>query len=318
MSSAVCTLFEGHHHYGVASLTNSLYNQGFRGIVYAGYHGELPFWAGAAKQNSDIDWVNASVLEVVEGLAIYFLPLDTPYHLSNYKPNFMLKLWSSLASKAEGMFYFDPDIILTATWASLEDWIGCGVALCEDVNSPLAMYHPMRSAWRRYFEPKGFTLRFKEAIYANSGFIGISRLDRGIIETWKLVQEAMAPAIGGLNRSAFTKNANEIPPFPFYNSDQDALNAAIEAWDGKVSFVDKTAMAFVTGAPIMPHAIGRDKPWLWNPLLQALRGLKPRAVDRDYWDAASGPIKAQTPAKIWRRKLGIQVAGLICRFYSRK
>ena len=56
----------------------------------------------------------------------------------------MLRLLSGPASDAEAIYYLDPDIVVTAPWSTFDNWTGCGVALCEDVNSPLLKYHLRR------------------------------------------------------------------------------------------------------------------------------------------------------------------------------
>ena len=319
MSSAICTIFEGHYHFGVAALANSLYTQGFRGALYAGYRGEIPRWASSAKQNNVLDWPGNSTLEVAPGLELHFLPLNTDYHLTNFKPDFMLTLWQSVAGEAEAMFYFDPDIVVTTPWSLFEEWITCGIALCEDINSPLAQYHPMRVAWRRYFEPKGFSLKFKEAIYANGGFIGVSIKNRGFISRWQMLQEAMAPAIGGLNRSSFTALNYPLPFDPFGKTDQDALNATVEACENEIfSFVGQEGMSFKPGVPLMSHALGKNKPWLSQYLIQAINGQSPRTVDRDYWQASKGPILLYSPSLIRAKIIAIKIAALIGRFYRIK
>ena len=317
MNSSVCTLFEGNYHYGVAALVNSLYTQGYRGQIYAGYRGELPFWSTGGITNSNLSWPNCYTLQVADGLELHFLPLDTHYHFTNYKPDFMLQLWSTLASEAEALYYFDPDITVTAPWSVFEEWVACGVALCEDVTSPKPMHHPIREAWRRYFSTKGFSLTFKEAFYANGGFIGVSKKNRNFLATWQALQEAMAPAIGGLGNSFFVTMQSALPFAPFSIPDQDAMNAAVEAWDGPVSFVDKGGMAFISAASLMSHAIGKWKPWVRNSFARAIAGEPPRRADRDYWRSANGPIISQSTQIIKRRLLGVQFAALIGRFYKR-
>src|SRR5258707_1207637 len=151
MKSVICTLFERDYHNGLAALTNSLYRNGFRGPIYSGYKGALPAWCSKAKENTQFVWAGSTTLFVAEGIEIYFLPLETEYHLTNYKPDFMLRLLNGPAAGTEAIYYLDPDIVVTAEWSIFDDWIECGVALCEDMNSPLPENHPRRVGWRNYF-----------------------------------------------------------------------------------------------------------------------------------------------------------------------
>ena len=318
MKSAICTLFEGSYHYGVAALVNSLYSQGFRGQFYAGYRGALPAWAATASNQPDLQWPGSCTLAFAEGLKIHFLPLDTDYHFSNYKPDFMLRLWNGIAGEAEAMYYFDPDIVVTAPWSVFEEWVGYGAALCEDVNSPMAEHHPTRAAWRHYFGGAAIPLRFKEATYANGGFVGVHKKNGDFLERWQAIQEAMGPAIGGLGNSFLVTAPVSSPFAAFAIPDQDALNAAVEAWDGAVSFVNKIGMAFKAGKPLMSHAVGKQKPWLWQPLKRVMYGQPPRRADRDYWEFANGLILSQPAGLIKRWRLAIKVAALVGRFYSQR
>src|SRR5690554_6177053 len=163
MNAIVCTLFENHYHNGVAILANSLYRQGYRGDIFAGYRGSLSGWAAEAEGNPTLSWQGAQTIAVTEDFRLHFLPLDTDYHLTNYKPDFMLELWKGPAKHVSQMFYFDPDIIVTAPWSFFNEWVQYGIALCEDVNSPLAEFHPRRMAWRQYFGKNGISLSFKNS-----------------------------------------------------------------------------------------------------------------------------------------------------------
>lgn len=92
MNHAICTLFEGSYHQGVAALANSLHQAGFKGRIYAGYRGALPTWAASATPLDLPRWPGATVMPLAEQLSLAFLPLDTQHHLTNYKPEFMLDL----------------------------------------------------------------------------------------------------------------------------------------------------------------------------------------------------------------------------------
>jgi hypothetical protein len=107
MRLVVCTLFEGHYHYGAAALINSLYHNNYRGIVYVGYRGALPEWAAQAKKTPTVAWNDASALQITQDLCVIFLPIETEFHLTNYKPFFMLKLFEIFASELEAIVYLD-------------------------------------------------------------------------------------------------------------------------------------------------------------------------------------------------------------------
>jgi hypothetical protein len=323
MQSAICTLFEGHYHFGLAALTNSLYKQGYRGEIYAGFRGQLPPWAVSANDNPALQWKDGKTFQVAEGLQLHFLPLETDYHLTNYKPDFMLELWNGPAANAGNMFYFDPDIVIVQSWLLFEEWTTCGVAVSEDVNSPLARQHPRRVAWRRYFGDHAIDLNFKNPIYVNGGFIGVSIENRGFLQLWKQIQETMAPFIGGLNLSIFKSDHLSLleeaggPFMPFVKTDQDALNATIEAGDYEISFIGKEGMGFENGFTMMHHALGNPKPWKWKPFLQSMDGRPPRKVDIEFWNVMSGPVCAVPQRNTSIQKVSMKITIAIGRFYKR-
>jgi len=322
MISSVCTLFEGHYHYGVAALTNSLYNNGFRGSIYVGYRGELPNWALKGKKESIGKWENAITLSPIEGLQIVFLSLKTNYSLTNYKPDFMLELWEGPANNSDALFYFDPDIVVDDSWSCFEQWVNCGVALCEDVNSPLQEFHPRRVGWRNFFNKFDINLKYKNQTYVNGGFVGLIKKDISFITIWIKLQERMSAAIGGLENSIFSKQTynSTIPRTEgfqiFDKSDQDALNATVEAYSGTISYFGKEGMGFGLGKAIMSHAMGSPKPWKTNHLLRAIQGSPPRSLDVIYWKYCSYPVLAHTRLKINQKRISIKVSKLIGRFYK--
>jgi len=322
MNVAICTLFEGHYHYGVGTLSNSLYNQGFRGTVYVGYRGELPNWALKGSKESIGKWKDAVVLTPTEGLNLVFLQLITTYSLTNYKPDFMAELWNGPANKAEALFYFDPDIIINDLWSCFEQWVKCGVAVCEDVNSPLQEFHPRRVGWRDFYKKYNIELEYKNQIYVNGGFVGLLKKDISFILLWIQLQEIMSEAIGGLENSIFSnQNYNstilKMEGFQIFDkSDQDALNSVIESYKGPVSYIGKEAMGFEMGNITMFHALGSPKPWMTNHLSRIFNGRPPRKEDDAYWRNCIRPILVHSKGEIRKKQLAIKIGKFLGRFYK--
>ena len=178
METAICTLFEGDYHYGLAALVNSLCKHGYHGAVWAGYRGALPAWAHPLIRRDGYDEFRLST-----GGSIHFVAVETDAHLTNYKPEFMLRIWDHEAPGAAKLFYFDPDIVIKCDWEFFEDWVTGGAALCEDINSPMPGTHPIRNAWRRFFGKEGFELAREGDAYVNGGFVGVTGEHRELLET---------------------------------------------------------------------------------------------------------------------------------------
>lgn len=319
MNSAVCTLFEGSYHYGTAALINSLHRAGFRGDVYAGHRGALPPWARHAKPVAVPPWRAGHALQLGDDTRIIFLALDTDHHLTNYKPEFMLALLDGPARGADALYYLDPDICVVQPWRFLEEWVSCGVALCEDVNSPLPELHPRRVGWRRYYARHGLELRFRCAEYVNGGCVGVARGQRDFLVLWQRTMELMGQEIGSLGVALADASAYRSTGFAgcFDRTDQDALNATLEAWAGPASVIGQEAMGFKPGPAVMPHALGGGKPWQRSYLRTALRGVAPRVADRAFWDNVERPIAAYPAWHTAAKRVDLVMAAALGRVFRR-
>lgn len=305
MTTAICTLFEGRYALGVGALVNSLVAAGFRGAVYAGFRGQAPDWNLTALRSAGVD--------------IHFRALNTTYHLTNYKPDFMLQLFGSNPDISR-LCYLDPDIVITSPWSYFEEWLECGIALCEDVNSPMPAGHPRRHGWRRHLSAGYPAWCCRTEIYANGGFVGLSRSHLGFLETWRSLSVAMGEIIGGLDAAKLT-GGKKFESKGFANcfdcSDQDALNAALEAEDFQISLTGKSAMAFEPGDTLMAHAAGPGKPWARNFIHESLRGNPPRRADKEYFRFCLAPIVVLGGPSRRLKLLTIRLATLICRVWRR-
>ena len=305
MKAVVCTLFEGHYHYGVAVLVNSLYAHGFRGTIWIGYRGDLPPWAGGARETDGV-----AEMKVGEGVTLRFVRLATKDHLTNYKATFMLEVMERHAPAAEAVFYFDPDIVVAGRWGFYEEWIECGVALCEDVNSPKPETHPIRGAWRKFGAAHGLALTARTSSYVNAGFIGTSRSALPFLRTWITVLELLKREhdVGSI-----LNWEDKDRTFAFFRPDQDALNMTIEASPIPLSIVGKDGMGFSGGGYIMYHALGAPKPWRKHFIWEALKGWPPTTPDKAFVAHANGPIAIYSAVALAWRRFALLVAGAICR-----
>jgi len=316
MPATVCTLFERQYHLGVAVLVNSLARAGYTGVVHAGFRGPLPPWGEDAEPRGE----NAWELPVADGLRVLFLRLQTEAHFANYKPDFMKQVLAR--SDADAVLYFDPDVVVNTTWRYLEEWLSCGVAVCDDVNSPIPENHPHRVGWRRFFHKLGYDLRFRGAPYANSGAVGVPRRYASLLETWSHMLAAASASLGGADVVGIGGGRNLPGAYGFADCfrqpDQDTLNAAIEASpDIPVSFLGKQAMGFDAGTPALPHATGGKKPWSRRYLREALGGKPPVRVDKIFWKHANGPLHPFSPQELALKRAFLAVAAGLGRFIRR-
>jgi hypothetical protein len=321
VSIAVCTLFEKDYHYGVAGLVNSLIRNGFVGTVYAGFRGPMPQWASNAQTAAIGDWPGARRLDICTGTALVFLPMQTEAHFTNLKPDFMLELFARDDLGIDRLIYLDPDICLVSPWQFVVDWLTCGIALCEDVNSPLPQNHPRRIGWRRYFRQHGVALEYRSDAYVNGGCCGVSREDIRFLENWRHVSQLMSELIGGLG-TAKIEGGTGFRQLGFAScfdsSDQDALNATVEMTDGvDCSVLPRAAMGFMPGAAVLPHALGPRKPWRKKFLREVLHGLPPITADKAYWSYVDAPLQPMSAFRVRVTRLALLAASAIARFYRR-
>lgn len=315
MSAVVCTLFEGNYHHGVAALVNSLYQHGFRGTVYAGYKGSLPPWVEKTKQVLFAENLKAEEFLVTEGLSITFVKLDTDYHLTNYKPAFMLQVVDNLKHNIDSIFYFDPDIVVKCNWSFFEKWVKYGVAVVNEIiSNNMDNKHPMRLIWKEIIEKCKLKVRNELNSYINAGFLGVNMDSINFIESYNLFVN-YSSTLEGINLSKFTWNKDRTDPF--YAKDQDALNMAAMASETTVCPYGPEGMDFIHGGSLMSHAVGGSKPWKKNYVTSFLKGYPPSLQDKEFWRYSQGVIRSLSQRKIAIATLLIKATSFLGRFYRR-
>jgi hypothetical protein len=314
MKLVICTLYENHYHVGLAALTNSLYRHGYRGTIYAGYRGNLPLWAAAGVCSPQ--WPDSRIVQIADGLSVHFLPLQTNFHLTNYKPYFMLQLWEGLASDADAIAYFDPDIVVKCRMKFFENWIGYGVALVQElVNDPMPSSHPVRHGWKEIIEKCGREVTHHLDHYFNAGFCGVSRQNIEFIQTWCHV---INTAIRHFDYKPEQFMSSDDQSSHFKASDQDALNITAMCCHSPISEVGPNGMDFTPGGWIMSHAAGSPKPWNKQFIVSSLKGIRPSAAEKAFWEYANGPIANYSNTHVKLKRFGISTASFIGRFYAKR
>jgi hypothetical protein len=315
MKSAVCTMFEGHYHYGVAALTNSLYNHGFEGSIYAGYKGSLPKWASHSQENPSLSWPGGSTFIISPKIHIHFLPINTEYHLTNYKPNFMLQLWDGPAKDAESITYFDPDIVIKCKWEFFEQWVSHGVAIVHEISdNDMPPTHPLRKEWEKVIYSCNKKPTRELYSYINGGFCGVSKNHIEFLQVWKDIFDA---GMNFFNLTPGQWSHTYDRTYVFYKQDQDALNITAMCCKSPISEVGPEGMDLKPGGWIMSHAIGSPKPWKKNFFLSSINAVSPSTADKTYWLNVFGPIKCFNSITIKRKRLAIAFSSFVSRFYVR-
>ena len=277
MSDVVCTLYEGKYELGVIALLNSLLKAEFEGRLYIGYRGKI---------GNRLQEIAHSLDQSDAKVDIIFKLVETEWHLTNFKPIFMLHALGENPC-ADRIYYLDPDIVVKCGWSFLQQWTDLGISLCEDVNSPMHPTHPKRLMWK---EDLGF--RHKNNViancYVNAGFIGLRVEQSSFLDTWINYIELVTERIGGAEKWYGTSPENTAEKL-YASYDQDALNIALASEEVKISVANKDAMDFEFGGYILSHAIGPIKPWHFGKTLRALRGIRVSLATDRYVDNLNHP-----------------------------
>lgn len=307
MKISVCTLFEGDYHYGVAALVNSLARSGFAGEVWAGHRGPVPAWATSS---SDYDPTRRT-LGVSPDLRLHFVEITSDLHLAFQKPTFMAQLFGE-SDDDEFVAYVDPDIVLKCSWPTFAGFFTePGIALIEDVNSYMPARHPKRLQWSRAIAERGYSVTRDMTTYYNSGFVGVSRSHREVLDAWADLCELVVDYIG--HGSSHIGEYSDL----FSRTDQDALNVALMCSDVPITSAGPEAMDFASGGDFLSHSAGYYKPWRGGHLRRAAQGHPPNAATKNYLTFVDGPIHAVPMAELSRDRRAARAASLIGRFYRR-
>lgn len=303
-SEIVVTLYEGHYHFGVAALLNSLVKAGFKGLLRVGYRGALPPWVGQLQHVQGQDYSFKS------DLAISFVPVNPDMHFGFYKPQFMLDTFAAHPT-AEHVFYFDPDIVVNAEWEFFTSWAQSGIALCLDNTfAYLHRNHPWRMEWKA-LAGVAPAHPCKLDHYVNSGFVGVHRSNIVVLKRWVAITEKYREQGGTV--MSFIKTGHRA-----VKTDQDLLNAVMTVSDDLTySIIGTEGMGFTYPAYIMSHAVSDVKPWKKNFFKSLLvQGHAPNTADKDYMRSANQPVEAYSASSFRLKRWNMRFSSILGRLIA--
>jgi lipopolysaccharide biosynthesis glycosyltransferase len=304
-NTAVATLFENDYYLGVGTLINSLIANDYRGLVYIGYKGDLPRWC------SDLNQISNRVFQATNNVTISFIRIESNKHLATLKPQFLLDILA-LDEALDNVFYFDPDIVVKCRWSFFEEWVGYGVALCQEINEGyMSNNNPIRCHWRDWACRRGMACKREMNRYFNSGFVGVQRRLSRFLDVWnRVLIETEKDGFGA-------ENIVRDRSMPFSTWDQDAMNIAVMESDVSLSTLGPEGMDFIERGFTMSHATGPSKPWRKKFTKSALNGVAPSKADKGWVANCSGPIQVLSPMQVRVKKLDLRIGSAIGRFIRR-
>lgn len=296
----VCTVAEGAYFNGVAALINSLVAAGFRGDVVVAYRGALPDWVGALAPDAGTD-----TRAVAPGVRLRTIPLPGAWHLGNLRPQLIVDIFAR--TRAELVFYFDTDIVVTGPWDAFARWAANGIVAALDVaDSFMPANHAFRHEWRRLAATKGYACA-ETTGYFNSGCVGIGRAHADFAAVWRDLMLALE--VEGADMRTLKDSSGKVE---FSRMDQDMLNIAIMAAGAPISALGYESMGLYPRAnQMMAHAMFYKKPWCRPYILDALRGIPPGQSHLAYWRHIDGPIQPFSPLSRRLRRVEVAIARFI-------
>ena len=154
--------------------------------------------------------------------------------------------------------------------------------------------------------------------YVNSGFLSLSSVYFDFLDLWESIIDKCSslPYVTKLYAKGEISNTRGSGRWdPFQALDQDALNIALMCYQSPISILGPDIMGFTTFG-LIPHAIGRSKPWQRIYLVYAVKGYKPRPIDRAFWSYANYPLRNYSSLHFILKKIDLFISLLLTRFFK--